>query len=229
MISYDPILFYSYLETLLSANNQSVNPSKVVFQSNINSESPWLLMDAANEVFKYAKQRVYKTETGFKGFPGIPNNIRPILEEPPKWKALNVLLGEIKDEMRMKTENGEDVGPVLIMLNGERSCEQIRQLFSNYDFFVQSEVEENIQKTQNFYKEESKTMLDNLFIKYFAWKKGMLNILTIQARQTEEIAEPAKPIVNKRRRVLGKTLTSDKSKDEPVENFDILNHESEEL
>ncbi|KAG6843314.1 hypothetical protein H0H93_001445, partial [Arthromyces matolae] len=53
LLTYDPLHFHAYLETLIAAN--TVNPAGNAKQH----QSPWLLTDAAHIIFQVAKRRCY--------------------------------------------------------------------------------------------------------------------------------------------------------------------------
>ena len=53
LLTYDPLQFHAYLETLIAANTVTVHGGAKQHQS------PWMLTDAANIIFESAKRRCY--------------------------------------------------------------------------------------------------------------------------------------------------------------------------
>jgi DNA excision repair protein ERCC-4 len=121
LLTYDPLAFHAYLETLVAASTAGPARQHV---------SPWLLTDAANTLFTCAKRRCYTLsrpgadaapavdEEGWAALaehegrtpapeparPGkrpkwLPQGMEPTLEEPPKWSLLADVLKEIEEEM----------------------------------------------------------------------------------------------------------------------------------
>jgi DNA excision repair protein ERCC-4 len=90
LVHFDPIVFYSFLETTREAN--------ILTATTLKNHSSWLLMDAANVVFSNAKSRLY-------GKNGSENP-----EIPPKWKAILAILNEIEDErLSVKSNVGNSI------------------------------------------------------------------------------------------------------------------------
>ncbi|KAF6752030.1 hypothetical protein DFP72DRAFT_462496 [Ephemerocybe angulata] len=128
LLTYDPLQFHAYLETLKEANtvNQAGNAKQ--------HQSPWMLTDAAHIIFDNARRRCYttsstsreappvidlvddddawdalneaegiKVDTKGKGRayrPGwLPSTMDPVLEELPKWDLLTEVIQEIEEEI----------------------------------------------------------------------------------------------------------------------------------
>ncbi|KAJ3298748.1 hypothetical protein HK104_010313 [Borealophlyctis nickersoniae] len=156
LVSYDCVTFNSFLETIMTSN--TIGPS-AVFRSEA-AQSQWLLLDAAHAVFAAARNRVYNKVTGALGNleEGIPPGVEPVLEEQPKWRVLKEVMREIEAERKAAELNGEGTkcsfgwlycdsvklnvngfhspatGPVLIMVDGDRTCNQLREVLSGCDF-----------------------------------------------------------------------------------------------
>jgi DNA excision repair protein ERCC-4 len=90
LVSYDPIAFYSYLQTVRAAN--SLSKVAAGFKQNLHS---WLLLDSANVIFSRSRERAF----------GIDQNEGPVVEEHPKWKALVAALREIEQERQTTTRS----------------------------------------------------------------------------------------------------------------------------
>lgn len=74
--------------------------------------SAWIMLDEAENLFKYAKNRVYTEK----------NELKPELN--PKWKALSEALYEIQEQKRKKKEN--DVEKVLILVHDNNISYQLK-------------------------------------------------------------------------------------------------------
>lgn len=73
--------------------------------------SGWLLLDAVENLFKYAKQRVYTEK----------NELKP--EPNPKWVALSEVLLEIQRDKKPEDENPEHV---LVLVYEKKTCYQLK-------------------------------------------------------------------------------------------------------
>ncbi|KAI0794969.1 hypothetical protein C8Q75DRAFT_748299 [Abortiporus biennis] len=84
LLSYDALAFHAYLETLIASN--TVNDAGNARQN----QSPWMLTDAANIIFQYAKRRCY---TVTKVAPTV--NPQPIhdVDDEDAWAALDEMEG----------------------------------------------------------------------------------------------------------------------------------------
>ncbi|KAI8825717.1 uncharacterized protein EV422DRAFT_563548 [Fimicolochytrium jonesii] len=129
LISYDCVTFNSFLETIVASN---ATDASAVFRAESN-QSPWLLLDSAHVVLSAARQRVYRRAVEKQGDldAGIPPGIEATLEEQPKWRVLRDILRQI-----------EPPGPVLVMVDGDRSCNQLREIIDKCDLtFIKPEPE----------------------------------------------------------------------------------------
>ncbi|TPX66046.1 hypothetical protein SpCBS45565_g04722 [Spizellomyces sp. 'palustris'] len=141
LVSYDCVTFNSFLETIVAANTSE--PS-AVFRSD-GSQSQWLFLDAAHTVLSAARQRVYRRIVGATGNleAGIPPGVEPVLEEQPKWRALIDALRVIEAGRSELLGRGEAPRPVLIMVEGDRACAQLREVLADCDLtVVKPEAEE---------------------------------------------------------------------------------------
>jgi len=111
-------------------------------------------MDAAQSVFTAARDRVYKKITNESGnastrTAAIHNaiNFEPVLEEQPKWIVLMDILAEIEAE-RMNDNNSEisKNSAVLIMVDGDRECSQIKEIIANTPIPSRPLVRDHINK-----------------------------------------------------------------------------------
>ncbi|KAK7689622.1 hypothetical protein QCA50_007415 [Cerrena zonata] len=84
LLSYDALAFHAYLETLIESNthNEAGNARQ--------NQSPWMLTDAANIIFTFAKRRCYTM--------GAPTTKITPEEDPEQadWDALDEIEGRVK-------------------------------------------------------------------------------------------------------------------------------------
>jgi DNA excision repair protein ERCC-4 len=127
LLTYDPLQFHAYLETLISSNTTTASGAAKQHQS------PWMLTDAAHIIFQSAKRRCYTMTTsrpavididddedawaaldeaegivptskkkgnGTEKRPWwLPAGMDPVLEELPKWNLLAEIIQEAEEEM----------------------------------------------------------------------------------------------------------------------------------
>ncbi|KNC97326.1 DNA repair protein (rad1) [Spizellomyces punctatus DAOM BR117] len=154
LVSYDCVTFNSFLETIVAAN--ASEPS-AVFRSEA-SQSQWLFLDAAHTVLSAARQRVYRRVVGATGNleAGIPPGVEPVLEEQPKWRALIDALRVIEADRSELLGRGEVPGPVLIMVEGDRACTQLREVLADCDLTVVKPEAEEKPLRETFTKQRKK-------------------------------------------------------------------------
>ncbi|XP_020281902.1 DNA repair endonuclease XPF [Pseudomyrmex gracilis] len=75
--------------------------------------SGWIMMDEVENLFKYAKSRVYTDK----------NELKP--EPNPKWLALSEVLLEIQEQKRKKRDN-KNVDKVLVLVHDNNICRQLK-------------------------------------------------------------------------------------------------------
>ncbi|KAJ7476719.1 hypothetical protein FB451DRAFT_1338857 [Mycena latifolia] len=125
LLTYDPLQFHAYLETLIATNTVTVLGVK-------QNRSPWMMSDAAHIIFEVAKRRCYTISSTAKlseGLPPqnpdddddewaamdeiagqagegtekrprwLPEGLDPVLEELPKWSLLAEILQEAEEEI----------------------------------------------------------------------------------------------------------------------------------
>jgi DNA excision repair protein ERCC-4 len=142
LIQYDCITFYKMLTCLKSHDKE------------LGRSSGWLFLDAADELFTYARLRVYgtnmkKTYTKadlMKNRLQYSKEFAPrIIKESPKLKALKEVLEEIGREENLTEEIN-----ILIVGNDDRTCSQIKHfLTKNHLIFskqTEKEAEEDVEK-----------------------------------------------------------------------------------
>jgi DNA excision repair protein ERCC-4 len=125
LLTFDAVSFLRYLDTVLAASSPPPG-------SNRQNQSPWLFLDAAHVIFDNAKRRVYtgsiKDSQSVNARTGVPDSLRPVLEEMPKWNLLAEILEEIERDMYFNPSFQEESnGSILIMCGDQGSCRQIRE------------------------------------------------------------------------------------------------------
>ncbi|KAF9110385.1 hypothetical protein BGX27_006437 [Mortierella sp. AM989] len=187
LVSYDSVNFNLYLETILATHNPT-------------SGSYWLLTDPADKIYSTAKGRVFLHQAGYSD-PDDPNmlpNMRPILEELPKWNVLSEIMDEVELEMH-HAPHSEGLDTVLVMTQDQRTCTQLRRYLSTPKSNSQT---------------RGKPLMRDLFHGYLRWKSNMKHFKdnVVDKKPTTNI-QPSSgnhhsgstrgPPSNKRRRVRG--------------------------
>ena len=124
LLNYDCVSLVKYLDTILAAHSPPPGSTR-------QNQSPWLFLDAANSIFQAARGRVYSgkvAETGILPSDALPDTLKPVLEEQPKWEQLSEILSEIEQDAYYNPVIRDDSsGVVLITCNDQRTCRQIRE------------------------------------------------------------------------------------------------------
>ncbi|KAF7331499.1 ERCC4 domain-containing protein [Mycena kentingensis (nom. inval.)] len=161
LLTYDPLQFHAYLETLLATGTVTVMGVK-------ENKSPWMISDIAHLIFDGARRRCYLGT--FKPKPReqqeeddawaildeadnnttkptdtrpqwLPHGLEPVLEELPKWGLLADILHEIEEEiLRIETADMTRKGPplpgsnvVLVMTSSTRTCRIVSEYLASKD------------------------------------------------------------------------------------------------
>lgn len=115
MLTYDPLAFHAYLETIIASNSTTASGGKK------QNQSPWLLTDAANVIFKVAKRRCYTTSAVPTSKQKKPEVI-DLVDDEEAWDALDEIEGRSKrnpakdkekEKPRKKPWIPDDMDPVL--------------------------------------------------------------------------------------------------------------------
>ncbi|CAG8592159.1 11965_t:CDS:2 [Funneliformis caledonium] len=182
LVGYDCVSFNSFLETIIT----SQTPTSALSHQ---QQSPWLSLDAGNTIFSAARRRVFirtlntnanvnnntnNNSTLDQIQPDAPSSefppgIQPILEELPKWNLLAETLQEIESDIIdhnkiISTEGKANNNTVLIMVENERECSQLREYLSTM----------HIAEQQGLSK--GGFMLRRLLKNYFRWKSGLSKV-----------------------------------------------------
>ncbi|KAJ3123807.1 hypothetical protein HK100_011478 [Physocladia obscura] len=158
---YDPVAFYSFLESIRAAN--TLSPLQMTHSNS--TISPWLMYDAADVVFSTAKSRVFRTvveperstaaQKNTERFGNlinssdesnrqqIPAGVEILGEELPKWRVIRDLVSEI-EAAKEKNNQITPSGPTLIMVHGERTCAQLSEILSGHIFQKQASAQQQL-------------------------------------------------------------------------------------
>lgn len=114
LLQYDCVTFNTYIENILAANNPTGPLLGGITNAAVRADqqSPWLLLDAADTIFRISRERVFKRITeneanSVSAFSAIPGNIEPVLEECPKWGVLKGVLNEIEEQKKELMKQGK--------------------------------------------------------------------------------------------------------------------------
>ncbi|KAF8496589.1 hypothetical protein JB92DRAFT_3226350 [Gautieria morchelliformis] len=182
LLAYDPLAFHAYLETIVASNSSA--SSSIYSQEN---QSLWLTMDAANTIFTVAKRRCYfnipvsttdrhhrateaEQDAGWENRNEdrpwwLPEDISPILEEPPECNLLAMILHEIEEGINDKQvlflQPGSDT--VLVMSSSNRTCALLREYLDMLDLDAPK-------------GEQGRPMMKRRLRGYLGWKADLLHV-----------------------------------------------------
>jgi DNA excision repair protein ERCC-4 len=213
LLSYDAVSFNKYLDTILAAHQP---PSG----SNRQNQSPWLFLDAANTMFQTAKRRVYSGKVGEAEESGpsetLPDSLRPVLEEQPKWAVLAEVLDEIERDNYFNPMIRDDSnGTILIMCSDQGTCRQLREYLQNMYVCLQpAQNREQEEAEDGTFQPSAMFMMRRKLRNYLNWKKDFVKISASLFDENQKVLEGCadqrnisgsrgKAPPNKRRRVRG--------------------------
>lgn len=190
--------------------------------SNRQTQSPWLFLDAANTIFETAKHRVYTGKPIDGEAPGgsgaLPDSLRPVLEEQPKWALLTDILDEIERDAYFNPGVRDDSnGTILIMCSDQSTCRQLREYLQNMHVCPQPSKEdegEDEVDDKNEVKASGTFMMRRKLRNYLNWKKDFARVSASLFTENQKALEGftdqraansyrSKGPPNKRRRVRG--------------------------
>ncbi|KZO94381.1 hypothetical protein CALVIDRAFT_224105 [Calocera viscosa TUFC12733] len=160
LLSYPPITFLKYLESIIASN--TVTESGAARQH----QSPWLYMDAASNMLTAARARCYvmqrkASDKAFaavarhaggeedewdvldeweglqgrerKGPKWLPEGMTPVYEELPKWDLLRKILQEIEETIVQNPypPNAPGTNLVLVMVHDNKTCALLREYLTS--------------------------------------------------------------------------------------------------
>ena len=179
-------------------------------------------MDAANTIFETAKRRVYtgKPREGEASsvHGALPESLRPVLEEQPKWTLLADILDEIERDAYFNPGIRDDSnGTILIMCSDQRTCTQLREYLQNMHVEPLSKGEDQAEDHDAASKSSAEFMMRRKLRNYLDWKKDFARVSASLFTENQKALEGYTPISdqkgangfrgkappNKRRRVRG--------------------------
>ncbi|KAJ1853156.1 DNA repair protein RAD16 [Coemansia sp. RSA 1822] len=167
--TYDSVSLLEYLDTLLlsakSAPGALPGPA-----------ASWMGTDSANILYSVARSRTFvraaeplpeSTQVSLRRL-GLPDNIVPVLEVPPKLEVLASILDEIGVLNHAAVAKGVDAGPVLVMASSARECRMIRSYLSSLHDYVELDIPQQYSNGNNGGRHPK--MMVNLLRGFFKWK-----------------------------------------------------------
>ena len=213
LLTYDAVSFNKYLDTILAAHQPPPG-------SNRQNQSPWLFLDAANTIFETAKRRVY-TGKPIEGEAGgatgaLPDSLRPVLEEQPKWGVLADVLEEIERDAYFNPGFRDDSnGTTLIMCSDQSSCRQLREYLQNMHVHPEQALDDDgVDSSESRPKPSATFVMRRKLRNYLNWKKAFARVSASLFTENQKVLEGfndqrgangygGKGPPNKRRRVRG--------------------------
>ncbi|KAL8701180.1 MAG: hypothetical protein Q9224_000617 [Gallowayella concinna] len=209
LLTYDAVSFNKYLDTILAAHQPPPGSTR-------QNQSPWLFLDAANTIFETAKRRVYagKATEGEAPVPSnsLPDSLRPVLEEQPKWSMLAEVLEEIEQDSYLNPVPRDDSnGTILIMCSDQGTSRQLREYLQNMYVQPAGESQEDDQQP----KPSAMFMMRRKLRNYLDWKKDFARVSASLFAENQKVLDGftdqrgntngyrGKGPPNKRRRVRG--------------------------
>ncbi|MCJ1393131.1 hypothetical protein MMC18_006003 [Xylographa bjoerkii] len=218
LLTYDAVSFNKYLDTILAAHQPPPGSTR-------QNQSPWLFLDAANTIFETAKRRVYTGKANDAEAPGanapLPDSLRPVLEEQPKWALLAEVLQEVERDVYFNpTIRDSSNGTILIMCSDQGTSRQIREYLQTKDVIREETADKEIIPEANITAQPSATfMMRRKLRSYLNWKKDFARVSASLFNENQKALEGftdqrgangyrGKGPPNKRRRTRGGSAAS---------------------
>ncbi|KAJ3062533.1 hypothetical protein HDU98_001574 [Podochytrium sp. JEL0797] len=173
LTTYDSVAFYSYLESVQSAN--ALDP--LINSAAFDTVSPWLMLDATDVVFSSAKKRVFKKSEdasaareknqkrfGSASLINVPEGVEIVAEEQPKWGAVCDL---VMNEVRKQTS---------LMAAGGESGSVAKTTTPHPPATSTATAPSTDQDPPAFTTPGAKTLLSRVVLNYFKWKGSVASI-----------------------------------------------------
>lgn len=213
LLTYDAVSFVKYLDTIASAHSPPQG-------SNKHNYSPWLFLDAAHVLFQTAKSRVYegklKNELNrLSSSTTFSAELKPCLEELPKWSVLSDVLAEIEHDAYLHpVKMDQSSSTILIMCNDQRICRQLREYIGTMHAKLAQGSDSKEEDDPNEEKPSAELMLRRRLRDYLNWKRSLSNVNKNLSGEEGKTGNPSdsstaqttpqgRPPPNKRRRVRG--------------------------
>lgn len=167
--------FNRYLDTILAAHSPPPG-------SNRQTQSPWLFLDAAHTIFDTAKRRVYTGKVDGNAPAGVlrtlPDSLRPVLEEQPKWALLSEVLEEIeRDNYFNSTMLDDSNGTILIACSDQATCRQLREYIQTMHVKPEVSTDEfDLSDGEKNHKPSAVFMMRRKLRDYLNWKRDFAKV-----------------------------------------------------
>lgn len=213
LLTSDAVGFNKYLDTVLASSSPPPGSTR-------QNQSPWLFLDAATTIFETAKRRVYTGRINDKataqGSTDIPDSLRPVLEELPKWGVLAEILQEIEQDSYLNPVMTDDSNStILIMASDQSTCRQVREYLQTMHVQPDDDHEDdetNLDEPST--KPAASFMMRRKLRNYLVWRKDFAKVsaalfseneknINGQADPRGNTASRGRGPPNKRRRVRG--------------------------
>ncbi|MCJ1434223.1 hypothetical protein MMC27_003590 [Xylographa pallens] len=218
LLTYDAVSFNKYLDTILAAHQPPPGSTR-------QNQSPWLFLDAANTIFETAKRRVYTGQADDAEAPGLnttlPDSLRPVLEEQPKWVLLAEVLQEVERDVYFNpTIRDDSNGTILIMCSDQGTSRQIREYLQTKDVAQDDTMDGEIIRDDSVKAQPSATFMMRKKLRgYLNWKKDFARVSASLFNENQKALEGfidqrgvngyrGKGPPNKRRRIRGGSAAS---------------------
>ncbi|KAL8969611.1 MAG: hypothetical protein Q9183_001919 [Haloplaca sp. 2 TL-2023] len=209
LLTYDAVSFNQHLDTILAAHQPPPGSTR-------QNQSPWLFLDAANTIFETAKRRVYSGKPvegqAIPASGALPDSLRPVLEEQPKWSLLAEVLEEIeRDNYLNPIPRDDSNGTILVMCSDQATCRQLREYLQNMHVHL---PEEGLKDGEDL-KPSALFMMRRKLRDYLAWKKDFARVSASLFEENQKVLDGftdqrgntngyrGKGPPNKRRRIRG--------------------------
>ncbi|KAL0260314.1 DNA repair protein RAD16 [Diplodia seriata] len=208
LLAYDAVDFNKYLDTVIAASSPPPGSTRM-------NQSPWLFLDAANTLFETAKRRVYagklNDSTTANASNEVPDSLRPVLEELPKWRMLAEVLEEIERDYYFNPVPQDDSsGAILIMCGDHSTSRQLREYLQTMR--VRPDEPEENNEDQGERSPSAAFMMRRKLRNYISWKRDFSKVSASLFAENSKVINndtrsgqvgPGRAPPNKRRRVRG--------------------------
>lgn len=178
LLSYDCVSFVKYLDTVLAAHSPPPGSTR-------QNQSPWLFLDAANTIFQSARSRVYSgkvDDASTLPTSNLPESLRPVLEEQPKWELLSDILDEVERENYFNPVVRDDSsGTILIMCSDQPTCRQVREYLQSMGLKAPKSEHSTTgqaphEEAEEAEKPSAEFMLRRKLREYLGWKRTFAQV-----------------------------------------------------
>jgi len=145
----------------------------------------------------------------------LPDSLRPVLEEQPKWSLLADILEEIERDAYFNPGFSDDsYGTILIMCSDQGTCRQLREYLQNMNARPNQTNEDDTEDQDEASKPSASYMMRRSLRNYLNWKKDFARVSASLFTENQKVLEGfsdqrgaqgnrGKGPPNKRRRIRG--------------------------